>query len=113
MNKEIVNLLKTLYPASSIYHNVAPIEASYPIAVYYSLVNVPSKRADNKTIGIRMVYRITIIDDKETNDNELRNLFEDAGWLWEGTSITVDKNTNHIDEVYTSIDFSFLKARNL
>lgn len=108
MNKEIVKLLKMLFPASSIYHNVAPIETTYPIVVYSTLVNVPSRRADNKTYGSRLVYRITIIDDKEFNDEELIDVFENAGWLWENTNIIVDKNVNDVDEVYTSIDVSYL-----
>lgn len=109
MNKEVVRILKTIYSTEQIFHNTAPLEASLPVVVYSLLTSVPSSHADNKTHGQRIVYRVTIIDEKETNDSALRTAFENAGWLWEGTSIVVDNNVNHIDETYTSIDFSFLR----
>lgn len=104
MNKDVVNILKTLY--SNIYHYKAPVSGTYPMVVYNCITNAPAQRADNRTYGSRVVYRVTVIDKLETPDTALRQAFEDAGWLWEGTTITQDVNENEIDEVYTSIDFS-------
>lgn len=114
MNKAVVNILKQFFPVSSIYHNLAPITNEYPLIVYSTLIDVPALRADNKLYGSRIVYRITIIDKQEYDVNNLKDAFEDAGWLWENTNIIIDKNVNNIDEVYTSIDVSYLfkKARN-
>lgn len=106
MNKQIVEILMTLY--ERIYHNSAPVDCNYPLVVYNLITLSPSLRADNRTHGARAVYRITVIDKLETPDSEIRQAFEDAGWLWEGTNVTQDKGKNEVDEIYTSIDVSKL-----
>lgn len=109
LNREVVNILKTLYSESQIYHHKAPINGSYPMVVYNNITMSPSLRADNKTGGYRSVYRISVIDIKETPCEDIVSAFENEGWLWEGTNITEDVGENEIDEVYTSIDVSILK----
>lgn len=105
-NKEIVNILKQFF--SEIYHHKAPINGVYPVVVYKLLTQSASLRADNRTKGFQAVYRITVIDKVEYNPKDLILAFENAGWLWENTNVTVDTGENEIDEVYTTVDISKL-----
>ena len=107
-NERVVSVLSSLYNVEQIFHLAAPLNCSYPMVVYNRLTGSPSLRADNRTKGGRDVFRITVIDTKETPDGAIREAFEADGWLWEGTNVVQDKAKNESDEVYTAIDVSIL-----
>lgn len=102
-NTKIAELLGTL--GVPVFHDNAPEDGTYPLVQYTTLSERPALQADNRTKGYESIFRITLINNtpvgREAFKSELIELMENAGFMWQNTATTRDKN-----EYYTTLDFS-------